>query len=173
MVPWNEGLTKETSPTLARIGEASRLRWTPERRKWLSDRNKWFFREWWRLHPEAKERLARINRPTRIEMLARASLERRGIPYTVNASVEGICFPDLALHDKKIAIFCNGCYWHGCSKHCPNVPSWLRLRLRDKEIYEKLRAMGWTVLAIWEHEFSANPDIVGVRLDEVARIGRR
>jgi DNA mismatch endonuclease (patch repair protein) len=170
-VPWDKGLTKATSASLARSGEASRLRWTPERRKWLSNRNRQFFKNWWKQHPEEKERLARINRPTRIELLAKASLERRGIPFVANGSVERICFPDFVLQKRKVAIFCNGCYWHGCAQHCPNIPSWLRLRIRDKEIYEKLRGAGWRVLAIWEHEFKGNPDIVGQRLDEITLPG--
>jgi len=123
LVPWDKGLTKATSPSLARIGEASRLRWTPERRQWLSNRNRIFFKEWWSQHPEEKARLALINRPTKIERLARTSLENRGIHYLANAPVEGICFPDLVLPERKIAIFCNGCYWHGCIEHCPNIPA--------------------------------------------------
>jgi G:T-mismatch repair DNA endonuclease (very short patch repair protein) len=42
----------------------------------------------------------------------------------------------------------------------------LRARIRDKEIYEKLRALGWAVASVWKHEFDANPDIAGVRPDE-------
>lgn len=171
LVPWNKGLTRDTSPSLARSGEASRLRWTRERREWLSRWNKQWVKKWWQQHPEAKERLLRTNRPTRIELMARASLERRGIQFLTNKAVEGICFPDFVLRDKKIAVFCNGCFWHGCNVHCPEIPLWLRLRTRDKEIYRKLEALGWRVLVAWEHEFKVNPDVVGQRLDEILHAG--
>jgi len=172
LVPWNKGLTKETTPSLARIGEKKRLWWTDDRKKQLAERNHWFFKEWWRAHPEHEEITARVTRPTRIEILARESLATRGVKFSVCKRVEGICIPDLFLPDEKIAVFCNGCYWHACPKHCPNVPDWLRKRIKDRQIYEELGRRGWKVLAIWEHEFKSNRDIAGERLEEMLREAR-
>jgi G:T-mismatch repair DNA endonuclease (very short patch repair protein) len=96
-------------------------------------------------------------------------LERRGTRFAQHRAVEGICFPDLVLTDKKTAVFCDGRFRHGRSVHCPKTHDWLRARTRDKEIYEKLRALGWAVVPVWEHGFDANSDVVGERLDELLR----
>lgn len=171
-IPWNKGLTKETTPSLARIGEKKRSWWTDDRKKQLAERNHWFFREWWRKHPEHAETMARVARPTTIEMLARESLTKRGVKFSVCKRVEEICFPDLFLPDEKIAIFCNGCYWHACPKHCPSVPDWLRKKIKDRQIYEELGRRGWKVLAIWEHEFKLNHDVAGERLEQMLHDAR-
>jgi hypothetical protein len=44
-VPWNKGLTKETTPSVAIIGAKTKARWTEEKRRELAERNRWFFKE--------------------------------------------------------------------------------------------------------------------------------
>jgi DNA mismatch endonuclease (patch repair protein) len=66
-----------------------------------------------------------------------------------------IVFPKL-----KVAVFLDGCFWHGCPQHATQPKSnaeWWRAKLdknvsRDAETTEHLRAEGWTVLRFWEHE---------------------
>lgn len=66
--------------------------------------------------------------------------------------------PDFAWPGRKIAVFVDGCFWHGCLRCCriPNTNRqyWLdkigRNRERDKETTAYLRSQGWSVLRIPE-----------------------
>ena len=68
--------------------------------------------------------------------------------------------PDFAFSRLRIAVFVDGCFWHGCPK-CYQRPQWNRRfweeklrrnRARDRLVSKTLRAKGWKVLRIWEHE---------------------
>jgi DNA mismatch endonuclease (patch repair protein) len=68
--------------------------------------------------------------------------------------------PDVIYPKPRVAIFVDGCFWHGCKKHC-RLPSsnreyWIakieRNKARDKEISKELKLLGWEVIRIWEHE---------------------
>ncbi len=60
----------------------------------------------------------------------------------------------------KVAVFVDGCYWHGCPDHGMkakmNAEYWstkiARNRARDADTNLRLEAAGWTVLRAWEHE---------------------
>lgn len=68
--------------------------------------------------------------------------------------------PDFVFLDKKIAVFVDGCFWHGhdCRNTRPsdNADYWRKKRERnmkhDKEITELFERRGWTVIRIWECE---------------------
>ena len=68
--------------------------------------------------------------------------------------------PDFVFLDKKIAIFVDGCFWHGhdCRNTRPsdNADYWAKKRERnmkhDREITEMFQQRGWTVIRIWECE---------------------
>jgi DNA mismatch endonuclease (patch repair protein) len=79
--------------------------------------------------------------------------------------------PDFVFREVRLAVFVDGCFWHCCPK-CGNMPAnnrkFWRLKLgknkvRDRFVTRTLRAEGWKVLRIWEHELSA-PDRVVRRL---------
>jgi DNA mismatch endonuclease (patch repair protein) len=68
--------------------------------------------------------------------------------------------PDVIFTRGRIAIFLDGCFWHGC-RRCRSIPSthrtfWMNKiennRKRDRKVLRALRAKGWKVLRIWEHE---------------------
>lgn len=69
--------------------------------------------------------------------------------------------PDVVFVEQRIAIFIDGCFWHGCP-HCnrklpvTNHEYWERKINRNVELAqlnnEKLQIAGWTVIRIWEHE---------------------
>ena len=68
--------------------------------------------------------------------------------------------PDFANKSRKVALFIDGCYWHGCPEHYKesktNTKFWRdkieRNKQRDMEVTEKLETDGWTVIRIWECE---------------------
>lgn len=68
--------------------------------------------------------------------------------------------PDVIFPRKRVAIFVDGCFWHGC-RRCRSVPETNRMfwtmkfqknRIRDRKVRRMLRTDGWFVLEIWEHE---------------------
>lgn len=70
--------------------------------------------------------------------------------------------PDFVFRSSRLAIFIDGCFWHGCRVHC-RLPSsngcyWVtkieRNRRRDKLVNHTLRLKGWQVLRIWEHDLA-------------------
>lgn len=77
-----------------------------------------------------------------------------------NYKVKG--HPDFVFLDKKIAIFVDGCFWHGhdCRNTRPadNAEFWQKKRERnmahDKEITKLFESRGWTVIRIWECELN-------------------
>ncbi|MBI4685796.1 MAG: very short patch repair endonuclease [Nitrospirae bacterium] len=68
--------------------------------------------------------------------------------------------PDIVFSRFKIAVFIDGCFWHGCPHHCrmpsSNVNYWNnkieKNKIRDKKITKALKMKGWQVIRIWEHE---------------------
>lgn len=77
---------------------------------------------------------------------------RRNYPLTGN--------PDFVFPRTKIAVFIDGCFWHGCPSHCrmpsSNVSYWNdkieKNKIRDKKTRKALKMKGWQVIRIWEHE---------------------
>ena len=72
--------------------------------------------------------------------------------------------PDFVFKGKKLAVFVDGCFWHGCPRHLriprTNRQYWsMKIqsnRKRDAIVSRRLRASGWKVLRVWEHEMK-NP----------------
>ena len=70
--------------------------------------------------------------------------------------------PDFVFAKKRTAIFVDGCFWHGCAKHCRmpkgNRNYWLTKiagnKARDQVMGRKLRKAGWRVIRIGEHELA-------------------
>ncbi len=70
--------------------------------------------------------------------------------------------PDFVFTARRLAIFVDGCFWHGCPRHGKSPSSnrhfWRRKitrnRQRDREVNRLLMAKGWRVLRVWEHELS-------------------
>src|ERR1700685_288857 len=79
--------------------------------------------------------------------------------------------PDFVFPALRIAVFVDGCFWHGCPIH-GSVPGsnrafWeeklSRNRYRDRLVNKKLRGLGWKSVRVWQHELS-RPDKVARRL---------
>jgi DNA mismatch endonuclease, patch repair protein len=79
--------------------------------------------------------------------------------------------PDFVFKRERLAIFIDGCYWHGCK--CRRLPKKNRgywrdkfdaNRARDKRVARQLRAQGWNVLRFWEHQIKKEPQRVLKRI---------
>ncbi|MBI4324661.1 MAG: very short patch repair endonuclease [Chloroflexi bacterium] len=70
--------------------------------------------------------------------------------------------PDFVFPKLKVAVFVDGCFWHGCLLHATkpatNRAFWRRKlaanKIRDRVVNRALRAHGWRVVRIWEHELA-------------------
>lgn len=101
-------------------------------------------------------------RDTRPEVALRSALHRRGLRFRKDARPEASlpCRADVVLRRAKVAVFLDGCFWHRCPEHGvsprSNAPYWQakldRNVARDRRNDEQLRAAGWLVVRVWEHE---------------------
>ena len=71
--------------------------------------------------------------------------------------------PDFVFPKHRVAVFVDGCFWHGCRKHC-RMPAahheyWRgkisRNKARDAKVTHLLRRVGWRVIRVWEHEIQS------------------
>ncbi|MCT1627811.1 very short patch repair endonuclease [Corynebacterium sanguinis] len=99
------------------------------------------------------------SRNTAPELLLRKELFRRGLGFRVNVNkLPGS--PDIVFPKQKIAVFVDGCYWHGCEIHSrPSVHNrewWIakmrRNHERDTQDVRDLEVAGWWVIRAWEHD---------------------
>lgn len=107
---------------------------------------------------------ANPRRDTRSELLIRSALHRRGLRFRKDHLVRctnGLRVrPDVVFTRDRIAVFVDGCFWHSCPEHGSTpgrnrsywVPKLEANRARDRRVEEALRADGWRVERVWEHE---------------------
>lgn len=115
-------------------------------------------------------RIKQANRAanTRHELMLRQHLRRLGLRYRKN--VHGLPGkPDIAFLAAKVAVFCDGDFWHG--RHWQNLKKKLSVgvnssywmakiaanRKRDKRIEAELSKAGWRVMRLWETNILKNP----------------
>ena len=119
------------------------------------------------------EQMSRIRgRDTKPEVSLRRLLWRRGCRCRVHFKTPA-GRADLAFVGKKVAIFVDGCFWHGCPEHyvAPRTsrPFWERkLRTnveRDQRQTQVLGEAGWKVLRFWEHEVVEDPDAIAACIE--------
>jgi DNA mismatch endonuclease (patch repair protein) len=92
-------------------------------------------------------------------------VHRRPLPHVRRTA-------DLVFPRAKVAVFVDGCFWHGCTTHgnVPGVNRWYwpekiaKNRARDAETDQLLEAEGWMPVRVWEHEA---PDAATERLLQV------
>ena len=100
-------------------------------------------------------------RDTPGEIALRAALRALGLRYRVDVTLPGTRRrADVAFVRAKVAVFVDGCFWHGCPEH-QNVPKanpgyWVpKLAAnveRDRRVDRALELDRWTVVRIWEHQ---------------------
>lgn len=100
-------------------------------------------------------------RDTKPEVALRKALQGRGLRFRVQVKVPGNRrrTVDIAFTRARLAVFVDGCFWHGCPEH--HVPpqanaEWWRWKIdlnraRDRDTDTALGSAGWQVVRIWEH----------------------
>jgi DNA mismatch endonuclease (patch repair protein) len=124
------------------------------------------------MSPETRSRLmARIKgKGTKPELAIETLLRAEGLEFESHArDLPGR--PDFVLRERQVAIFCDGDFWHGW-----RFPLW-RLKLsekweekieknrrRDARNHRTLRAQGWIVVRLWEHQIERDLDACMARI---------
>lgn len=133
--------------------------------------------------PGVSDRMSRqASRDTAPEVAVRKLLHASGYRYRLNERVPHMSRRtiDIAFTRAKVAVFMDGCFWHGCPDHATHPKAnaeWWRQKLdrnmaRDIETTEHLVAAGWTVLRFWEHEAPTRvAELVAEAVDR-KRLGR-
>lgn len=128
--------------------------------------------------PEQRHRnmVAIKSKDTKIEVALRKALWHRGIRYRKNMKLYN-CHPDIVITKYKIAVFCDGDFWHGNTlekyKIKTNTQFWnekiKRNIERDLDNTIELRDSGWIVLRFWESEIKNNLELcVGDIIEAIA-----
>lgn len=113
--------------------------------------------------PETSRRMAKVRQKgTDAEVALRREMYQLGLRYRVDYEVlkKPRRVADVAFPGLRIAVFVDGCFWHGCPEHATwpkqNAELWRQKieanRARDTDTDARLREAGWTVLRFWEHE---------------------
>ncbi|MGY3567412.1 very short patch repair endonuclease [Sinomonas sp. RB5] len=120
--------------------------------------------------------LGNRSRDTAPELKVRRAVHAMGLRYRVAyRPVPALRrTADLVFTRARVAVFIDGCYWHGCPQHyiepASNVDYWrpkiARNRERDAETTAALSAAGWQVLRFWSHE---DPARVAAEIAEAVR----
>lgn len=119
---------------------------------------------------------ANRSRNTSPEILLRSALHRRGLRFRIHRRAEPDLrtTPDVVFGPTKTAVFVDGCFWHSCPSH-GTIPKsngrWWKEKLeanveRDRRADAALRARGWHVIRVWEHE---PPEDAAARIAQVVR----
>lgn len=109
---------------------------------------------------------ANRSRDTKPELAVRRALHRLGLRYRVAIyPVPGLRRrADIVFTKARVAIFIDGCFWHGCPTHGRSTfnhnagywPAKITTNVeRDLDTTEQLRNAGWIVMRFWEHESPA------------------
>src|SRR3954452_13192170 len=119
--------------------------------------------ESWASSRDARARMrANRSRDTKPELALRSAVHGLGLRYRVSARplADLRRTADLVFPTAKVAVFLDGCFWHGCPEHhtvaATNAKFWADKvdgnRARDRDTDRRLEAAGWSSVRVWEHE---------------------
>lgn len=114
------------------------------------------------------------------EMRLRRALWHAGLRYRVNRRVAGAC-PDISFPGPKVAVYVDGCFWHGCPRHYTapkhNADYWATKlesnRERDQRHTRRLEQASWRVLRFWACQVEGELDRLVAMIESVVRDARR
>lgn len=130
---------------------------------------------------DASLRMARVRQKgTDAETSLRKELHARGLRYRLHVPLltKPRRVADIVFPSPKVAIFVDGCFWHGCPEHASwpksNAQFWRDKietnRARDADTDRRLRAEGWRVVRVWSHEAAGD---AAARIEDIVRAGKR
>lgn len=128
--------------------------------------------------PDRSRLMARVRRAgTTPELALRTALHRAGLRYRLSSSLGLPGSPDIAFGRSRLAIFVDGCFWHGCPRHGTvpktNTSFWMakiiRNQQRDRQVDRSLKDLGWRVLRLWEHEVRGDMGRVCARIERLLK----
>lgn len=114
-------------------------------------------------------------RDTKPELAVRRAVHALGLRYRVDvAPIPGRRRADMVFTRAKVAVYIDGCFWHGCPQHATEPKAnreWWREKLgrnreRDADTDRLLTAAGWLPLRIWDHEV---PELAAKAIADVVR----
>jgi len=108
------------------------------------------------------------------ERCLRQALEARGLHHDAGAKAPA-GRPDIVLTTGKLAIFIDGCFWHGCPLHYAKPRTrgefWAAKLItnleRDARISQALTVANWAVIRVWEHEIVEDLDRITDQIEEI------
>lgn len=119
--------------------------------------------------------VSRPSRDTRPEISLRRAVHRRGLRFRLHRRVVPGTSVDFVLPRHRLAVYVDGCFWHGCPWHGPsefrgpNAALWrskmAENRSRDERNNVALGIAGWRVLRVWECEIRADPEACADRIE--------
>jgi DNA mismatch endonuclease, patch repair protein len=118
-------------------------------------------------------------RDTKPEMAIRRLLHAQGLRYRVDVVLPGMRRrADLVFSSARVAVFVDGCFWHGCPDHGTwpkSNAAWWAEKItsnvkRDRDTDRRLSAEGWTIIRIWEHE---TPGVAAARVAQAVSVKTR
>lgn len=119
---------------------------------------------------------AQRERDTGVERALRSELHARGLRYRLHRRLlEGTRREaDLVFGPARVAVFVDGCFWHGCPEHgrAPKAnagywgPKLAGNVARDRDTDAQLDGLGWRVVRAWEHR---DPEAVADRVERIVR----
>jgi DNA mismatch endonuclease (patch repair protein) len=121
---------------------------------------------------QRRKMMSRIKgKDTGPELALRSAAWAIGLRYRLHYRI-GRTRPDMVFIGKRVAVFVDGCFWHGCPRHSTapknNREFWKqkleRNQERDTQNTKWLEAEGWRVLRYWEHDIEASPTACAHRL---------
>lgn len=124
-----------------------------------------------------RRRMSRVpHSDTSAELALRAALRAEGVHYRTGGNgIPGR--PDVHLKSKRVAVFVDGCFWHGCPI-CDERPKtraeFWRAKFaynqsRRQRVREELAESGWRVVEVWEHELRRDAASVAKRIAPLFR----
>lgn len=101
-------------------------------------------------------------------MALRKALHAAGARFRLHRQLAKGCTPDIVLPGRRVAVFVDGCFWHGCPEHGrkapwtgPNAALWAekmrRNAERDRSSTRLAQQQGWIVLRFWECSVLSDP----------------
>ena len=109
------------------------------------------------------------------ERMLRKAVHAAGGRFRLHPKIAKGCTPDFVLPGRRVAVFVDGCFWHGCPEHGrttpwtgPNAQLWadkmVRNAERDRASSQLAQDAGWQVVRVWECQIRRDPGAIALQV---------